>query len=161
MSLGFSCMTVVWSLFSMRFIANCSMHVHQTRFVQVLLWAEWWSKKMPCQLFVRPPSFDTGTTDNTSQLFEYIKQCFHVNGLILLPESTLCKGGLLVLPYPIPAHTPPSCTPNIHTRTHSLCHCSYIMASHVAGLAVMKCEACDATGNLPCGTVLSILVHHL
>ncbi len=34
------------------------------------------------------------------------------------------------------------------------------MTSHVAGLAVMKCEA-DATGKLPCGTVLSILGHHL
>lgn len=44
------------------------------------------------------------------------------------------------------------------TNTRSLC--SYIMASHVAGLAVMKCEA-DATGKPPSRTVLSILVHHL
>lgn len=62
-------------------------------------------KKKPFQLFVRPLSFDMGTTRSTSQLFEYIKQCFHVSGFSLLPESTFSKGvgELLVALY---AHVP-------------------------------------------------------
>ena len=97
---------------------------------------------MGCQLFVHPLSFDTGTTDNTSQQFEYIKQCFHVIDLILLPESTLCKRG--EEGYQL---TPPPPSPSLVRTDTNTCacilpsHCSYIMASHVAGLAVMKCEA--------------------
>ena len=83
---------------------------------------------MPCQLFVRPLSFDTGTADSTSQLFEYIKQCFHVNGLILLPESTLSKEGLLGTPhkhflYPQHAHTHAKTRTHTHTHTHTHTPC--------------------------------------
>lgn len=111
---------------------------------------------MPCQLFVPPLSFDTG--NNTSQLFECIKQCFHANGLILLPESTLSKGGYYF--YPRPALTHPSVIPWTHTWTHTL-PCPLllcIIASHVAGLAVMMCEV----SMLPQGSDhVELYSHHL
>lgn len=139
-------MKVVWSSFNMWFTANYSMHVHQTLFVKCSCKQSCGAKNIPCQLFVHPLSFDNGTTDNTSQLFEYIKDCFHVNDLILLPES---KGWLLVNPPP-PPHT--------HTPFPLLLHNGFTRR-WPRGNEVWS--FCDATGKLPCGTVLSILVHLL
>lgn len=58
------------------------MHVHPIQFVKgidVSRAVVMRNKRVPGQLFAYPLSVDAGTTDNTSQLFEYIKQCFHVN----------------------------------------------------------------------------------
>lgn len=74
----------------------------------------------------------------------------------LLPESTFYKGG--VISYP-PTH--PSYTPNTHTRA-----LSFPLLLHNGFTRRWPCSNevwsfCDATGKLPCGTVLSILVHHI
>lgn len=80
-------------------------------------------------MFLPLLSSNTERTNNTFQLFEYSKT--QVNGLILLLESILWKGGYLL--------------PLTHTHTCISAHfpscCSHIIVSHVDGLAVMKCEA--------------------
>lgn len=79
-------------------------------------------------MFLPLLSSNTERTNNTFQLFEYSKT--QVNGLILLLESILWKGGYLL--------------PLTHTHVHKRAF-PFLLLPHNSftcdGLAVMKCEA--------------------
>lgn len=100
-------------------------------------------------MFLPLLSSNTERTNNTFQLFEYSKT--QVNGLILLLESILWKGGYLL--------------PLTHTHVHKHAF-PFLLLPHNSFTRRWTCSNevwsfCDATGKLPCRTLLSILVHHL
>lgn len=114
-----------------------------------------WRRKCPawcfflsCHLTLREPT-------TPSSCLNIVKK--QVNGLILLLESILWKGGYL-LPYN-------SYLSLTHTHVHKRAF-PFPLLPHNSFTRRWICSNevwsfCDATGKLPCGTLLSILVHHL
>lgn len=148
------------SLFNMWFIANSSMHVHQTLFVKCSCKQSCGARRCPAScLFVlfhltlgqqtKPPSC-LNVLNNVSMWMAW--SCFQ--------KALWAKG---VISYPPHTHTAHPLYPQ---RAHARTNTPFPLLLHNGFTRRWPCSNevwsfCDATGKLPCGTVLAILVRLL
>lgn len=139
----FTCMPVIWILLSMLCVCvSESVCKNIVVPVDVLF--------IPCHLTLRQP---------TLPLLHYTK---HIVFMWMAWSCFQKEGWLLVAPdYSSPLHR------DMYAHTHmQKCTLPFPLLLHNSFTRCWTCSNevwsfCDATGKLPCGTLLSILVHHL